>query len=408
MSNTVKNLNQTPESYSPKKPAILSMAEDANHAAHELVYTNTKKMIDNVLPWNSPWVGCCEYIKCLTSMILKIEYAAYKDKPFLCYDDLNLKHCTQCGKCNNSNTMLAHRDRVYKSFLPIAGNGLTNAFDPNLKITNPNYTTYGNINQSYNVMNGYIESSFAYAGYLYKKIENTGENKTEILNAIIENTDKDMPVICFFDHEWQLITGYDLETDILYLCDPNEAGHVEKDHWFEKINFVLPITSRNEQKPSITHIFKNTIHIMELDNFNGIPAGFAAYEECIKFLSDYHYFESIDDEILVTNYQEIHNYIGYHAEARGFCGDGYKMMIENEHPDEKLYQLLLKLSGMGWTHHNISWDGWNALKPWPCNAKENAYLLRDQSVRETIIDSVNRMRANDIELIRLIKEYLEE
>jgi hypothetical protein len=414
MSDTAKKQYETqaPVNYSPKKPKILTIAETAvksNLIKHPV---QNKCIIKDVPPLNAPWVGCCEFIKSFASFLLKIDSDKFCQKSPVCLGKRNfMGECKKCGKCE-SDTVIAHRDRIYKSYLPIAGNGLSNSFDPNNLINRKKYVNYisgGNSNQSYYILDGYIKNAFTYAGYSYKRYDNTGDNKSEIFKAIVENIDNDIPVIGFFPRSaflWQVITGYDSENDLIYWCRGNKPGSVKCEEWYENLSFILPTTGKTTKKLTLSDILYNDIMILQQTDFNGISAGSAAYEACIEFLSDDAYFDTTSENKLICNYQQLHNYIGYHAEARAFSGEGFRLLSINENTNEKVKQLLLKCGDLGWEHHDIAWDGWNVMKPWPCQPEVNAKLQREIDVRNTIINSVKRMAKNDKQLIAVLSECL--
>lgn len=412
MSEPIKKPNQIPESYTPKKPEIANVMKEATKTSKPetiLSFNESKIILNNVLPWNNPWVGCCEFLKCFTSMLLKMEYDYYKNMPSICVVDGDVKLCVNCGKedhyCRMPDIWQQHRQCIYYSYLPIAGTGLTNAFDPLEVVKDPCLTTYGCINQSYFMTDGYIENSYRYAGYKYKKIENNGGNEIELFNVIIISIENGIPVVCFYNNEWQLITGYDTEKKSLFLCNPNEEGNIENKEWYEKINYILPVAGKSNDKQSIDDILKNTARILGFTEYCGVTAGLAAYDKCVKFLLDDKYFSDLNDDTLEFVYQTIHDYLGYHAETRAFTGQGIKLLAYYENAKNELLDLLNKLAKEASANTENAWKGWNAMRPWPCNPKENAYLLKDRIVRDIIIDSAKEMKKNDENMIVLINEY---
>lgn len=413
MSEPIKKPNQTvPESYSPKTPMFLNMMDKAAEKQERetlLSFNESKIILNNVLPWNNPWLGCCEFLKCFTSMLMKIEYNAYKDKPVTCVADWCVKSCNSCGKkdhyCRMPDTWQQHRQCTYYLYLLIAGTGLTNAFDPLEEVKDTSLTTYGCINQSYFMTDGYIENSYRYAGYEYEKIENNGGNEIEMLNSIIKCIEKNNPVVCFYNNEWQLITGYDAVEKSLFLCNPNEEGNVENKDWYDKINYILPVTGKPNGMQSIDDIIKNTARILSFTEYRSVTAGLAAYNKCVNFLSDSSYFNNLDEKTLRFVYQTIHDYLGYHAETRNFTAQGIRLLAYYADAKGSLLSLLNTLAKEASENTDNAWKGWNVMKPWPCNPAENAYLLRDESVRGIIIESVKGMKKNDENMIEAINEY---
>lgn len=419
MAEIIKNSEDVqPAGYSPKKPYILQMAEEFCEGQKDFSSNSGRisYIIEDVLPTNEPWLGCCTFLKAFTSLLLKVDNRYYLENAPLCMEETNnMGDCQQCGKCCGGDAMLIHREKTYRRYLSVAGTGLCNAFDPDMQINKDNHLALvsdGNINQSYYMLDGYAERTLAYAGYAYTKVENTGDNKREMMQFIADSVDREIPVMVFLTdrgHSWQLITGYDWDKDVLYLCKEDEKGSEEFSEWYDgrKIQFILPVTGQLEKRLGLAAILKEDSNILEQASYHGIPSGPAAYEKCLSFLADDAYFAAVDEERLKRHYESLHDYLGYHAEARGFAGEGIRLLAMYEEMHQDIKQELIQWGETVSQHAKIAWDGWNAMKPWPYNVVENAPLLRDKEVREVIMDSVRRMAQNDREVAAGLKKCAE-
>ena len=375
MSEPMRKRKQIPESYTPKKPEIAKMMKQAGMETHE---APPQYLIDTVFPTgDNPWVGGCEYLRCFASQYMHIE-----------------------GMPPSHDT----RYLLYRKFLAVTGMGMVTTFTD--KPDEHNF--------SFEAAYDYIGRLHRFAGYGYRVIETTGQDKNALFNIIANSIYRGRPVLSVysigsvqnktarFNRKWRLFVGYDCDHMTLSV---NEDGTVAAmPDWFEKLDSVIIITQTGLPKPDMRDMLIEIINDAERSESQGEQYGYAAYEELITRLSDDTFFENADDATLqqFNNGGALGSFFWYHAETRGATGEGFGCLcgcseLINGELDGTEYKTDVNRSAFwGYNGHQISCFGTMVLRKGPA-------ALRDKSHREMLIYGLRHLMSNDAKIVKMLK-----
>ena len=368
MSEPVKKVEGTPESYSPKnKPDIISMIEGAN--------TDTKNiepqyLIDAVFPTgDNPWVGGSDYLRCFASQYMHLE-------------GMQPSHDT--------------RYWLYRKFLAVTGMGMVTTFtaDPD----GQNYT--------FEAAYDYIGRLHRFAGYGYNVIKSAGQDKNELFEIIARSIYFGRPVLAVFkgsgrlykfNRRWRLFVGYNFENKTLSV---NEDGTVSVlADWFEQFDSAVIVTQTGLPRPDIKDVLNEIIKDAERSEAQGEKYGYNAYEGLISRLNDDAFFQNAGDTALEQLNKALGSFFWYHAESRGATGEGYGQLCEQELGGTE-YQTDVSCNGFwGYNGHQSSYIGCMALRKGPA-------ALREKSHRDILAYALRRSMSNDAKIIWMIKRAI--
>lgn len=386
------------ENYSPKaEPEILSkILETSPNSVLREKYPESK-VLENIISTNEPWLGCCGYLLCFTPMYMAIErkrgYDFYSDEK-----TLRLFNGSYGLGGENCDISLLNRERLYKVYLTVTGMGLANHFDP----------LSAGENQSYRFSDDYVKKSMAFSGYAYQSMTKDAYSKEQLLNEIITSINSLNPLLFMtynteWDKQWKLIIGYDTVNDLL--IERKGTGTETVKNWFATLCKLVSVTQTGLEKNDYKDVLRDIITTMESTHLNGIPIGISSYHDCLDFLANKEYFDHVDFDTLCKNYNSLHNFFGYHAESRGFSGMGFQWCYGNESDEENYIRLLDKLSSLGDAHHNLAWNGWNAMLAFPYDIEAHADVLRNDAVRGELMKAVHTLIENDATIVKEIRDY---
>ena len=377
MNETAKNyaFPQSPEDYGPKKPIIAKLAKEMQTAAEPMP---EKLVLEDVLSPDTPWVGGCSYLLCLTSLFMHTERGRtdfYTDESTRA--DFNGNY----GFGDEDTPLPLHnRERVYKVFLTATGMGFVNHWDRDGQ------------HQNYEMTDDYINRSMRFCGYTYETVPADAEEN--VLQRIRYSLCAGIPVMARYTDGWELIVGYDGDTLILRKGE----GTVEKTDYRDGLDFFLFITSTDVTPVDWKDLVAEVIGVMETDKPH---VGMQGYREVIETLENDDLFVPMTMEEQQTFANAlIWKYFVGHSEARGFSGQGFEWRFLNRYEDaNRLGDLMNQLSYYGDQHHQIGWCGYNIF-----TAAGND--IRPRQVRERMIEAVYHMMDNDRIMCRIMKQLV--
>lgn len=376
----VKKPEQTPQDYSPKKPAIVKMAKNSIEIEKSNVLLPSA-MLENIVSPDEPWVGSCSYLLCLTSLFMYLERDT---EDYYHNESMKADFNGNFGFGDEENTELAllNRERIYKVFLTVTGMGLVNHWS-NVWQT-----------QNYEKAEGFLERSMRFCGYGYEIFDDI--TPASVMERVKLSICLNVPVMASYESGWELVIGYD-ETEGALILRKGE-GTVQKKDYTESLKSLLCVTEIGLEKPDWRDIVKDIIDTMETDDSE---TGINGYYKVIDYLLDDNNFINLsDEEAGPVGNSIIWGYFVSHAEMRGFSGMGFEWRFLNryEEVNEKA-DIILECSYYGDLHHQIAWGADKVF--WWCGGD-----IRNRELRERLVVIVYCFIENDMLMCRPLKKLL--
>lgn len=374
----VKKTESTPQSYSPKKPAIVEMAKASMEHQKSGTFS-PMAVLENIVSPDEPWVGSCSYLLCFTSLFMYVE----RNSRDYYHDESTKKDFNgNFGFGDEENTELAllNRERIYKVFLTVTGMGLVN------------HWSHVWSSQNYEKAEGFLERSMRFCGYGYEIFDDITADS--VMDRVKVSICSDIPVMASYESGWELVIGYD-ETEGALILRKGE-GTVLKKEYTEGLKSLLCVTETGLEKSDWRDIVKDIIDTMETDD---AETGINGYYKVIDYLLDDSNFSNLSDEEAgpVAN-SIIWGYYVSHAEMRGFSGQGFEWRFLNRYEQvNEMADLFCQCSYYGDQHHQIAWCGDNIFKMYGGD-------IRSRVLREKLAIVIYYFIENDMILCRFLKQ----
>ena len=306
---------------------------------------------------------------------------------------------------------------LYRVYMPITGSGLGalwNVNEPTLD------TCYCADDENYLVW------AMQYAGYEYEKVINDGTNQEQLKQAIKASIEDGQPVMAqaLIGSSWSLITGYDDDMNTLYgwhqrdggITKNTADGYLEngmfiKSNWYDTIQQIVICKGKiKRQKLSSNEIITHFVSVLENKSVGDCIVGIPAFQKCIELLSDAALYKKIDDAELLRYYKAVFYFCASFAEARAFAGSTIETseFKKKINADDRVKCLLNQASTCLRSSHKIVWDIWATLgKDYNYEPDKNVDRLRDENVRNRVIELVTSLKDNDTAALKYFKECLQ-
>lgn len=346
-----------------------------------------KKIIENVIPFP---VGCetSRFFGAFSSMHMTVQ----KKEP------VNIEH-----------------EFIFHVLYAVTGAGLFRLHQTDI----PHLLKAYDANEMNYFISDYIPYAMKYSGYDFKKISTGEETKDNIFSAIIKSINLDIPVLLKMSNtiQWNLICGYDEETQTLYGLDAKEhydiheksimikpegyidSGYFYDTNWYNSLEYVLICTPENK---NIT--FKSALLRMCSFIENHLSNGFNA--NCLLLKKDNEFFINQNKNHLKSLYDYIDSILGYLMECSHHVSEAFgavwKRHVDNPSVNPQLQDLFSTLDGVISNTQGIVWEHWN-YKP---EGIEKYQLLKDKEYRETLLNYLYRIAEDDKKTLDLIYEAI--
>ncbi len=210
-----------------------------------------------------------------------------------------------------------------------------------------------------------ITDAFDYMGYACEIIKKTEDNKTLLFEKIVESINSNCPVLAFGiigPPECCIICGYDTDKNTLigwnyFQSDKKEDcaenGMFQTSEWFGELWKIVLCKEKKVAVNDIKAVVKRGLEIMEQVKNDGYTAGFAVYDEWIKYLENPAFKKMKKDE-LKAKHAYHHSLVGNHAEARCYLS-AYLREFAGDDP------LINEAANCFMEIHDTCWKVWGVL-----------------------------------------------
>ena len=391
MSEPIKKAGKTPESYTPKKPEIVSMMDEAERSMAQQTTTGSglkeekmKKIIEittNPNGWEY-WY----FPSCFASVWMRIE------------------------------GVTADRQNVITRYAVVSG-----ISHVQLDVNNEEHNISGigyKETVAIDEYDDYVKFTMGFAGYTYERYEK-GADKATVFAAIKKSIDADRPALMNFGahYHWCVIIGYDDEDGTLYGVDyadewrkywkdkpgAYENGMFVTGHWYEYMTDAVVVTGKTAPAVTYDDLFRRIVNIMETMEKTGYVMRFADY------LRNTVNFEGYDDEKYINLSGRIDTLIALLIDQRSWVKNFFNNMAKDESFNDKA-QYFRRIAALYSSSADVCWLVWRmvgAFAKTPELDTENcAKLLASPIYRNAIADAIKVIIGNDRHILDCLKEMM--
>lgn len=330
------------------------------------------------------------YVACFTSLLMCIEKLHEGTVAATCVKTDLL--CNGCGDCGNpvQNTLGAKHESIYNRYLTVSGDNLQ---------------TYA------------IDDTMGYAGYLYE-IVNQREGEQALKERIVASIDQGRPVLIRIANSaenWNLITGYDEDGDVLFGWDgrhsywwdlstdhsPVKDGYLENRmfflrNWYPYPEFALIVTDKTQPSIGNRDVFRQLVATIEAEK--------ATFAEIIENLLQDDVPAMSTEELnalLASSTQILYNQI----DARYMASCTFSTTYRDEAPD-KLKPIMSEIAHHFLQIHDLSWEVFSCLGEKVdvfYNPSKYVEMLRKPEVRERMAQLIGQIAEHNRQASELLK-----